>query len=170
VPKHGGGRKRKRKGRPRPAKLPLSYTGESDVETAATSSFEADSEVSKATGVVLRTGSVFIPGEDQTQAPEIASETIVEEAVVQTWPGLVEQVVTGRLLTYSALFVASFVVWVVALAWMFLQDNAAGKLEGWVGLEWLGVKATILTGFIVLANTVGGVFLGLRKWLKRQAS
>jgi hypothetical protein len=53
---------------------------------------------------------------------------------------------------------------------MFLQDNAAGKLEGWVGLEWLGVKATILTGFIVLANTVGGVFIGLRKWLKRQAS
>lgn len=92
--------------------------------------------------------------EEQTSVPSV-EDTPPSEPVADSAAGVVEKLLAGRLsMTPSTLGTVGVLVWVVVIGWMFLQDNGAGRLSGWEGVQWFLVKASLVT--LLVGLTVGG--------------
>jgi len=92
----------------------------------------------------------------ETSAPAIGVSEA--EAPATTWAGVFDRYVRGKLrFGFRTVVRIVPIAWFAVVAWLFLQDNDAGRLEGWPGLQQLGIKAAVLAILAVVAVVGSGV-------------
>ena len=124
------GRRRRRRPKPPPTpqkEIPLVASTEADITEAGTAPPEGES----------------IP--DRWQAGETSDATPEDEADVPelktTTAGLFQHLLTGGIqVGPKQLLRLALIGYVAGGSWLFLQDNAVGRLETEAGLQWFLVK------------------------------
>jgi hypothetical protein len=101
--------------------------------------------------------SEWISGRDSTTIEPSEDD---RDAFAQTFPGLIDKHFLHRGLRVPiGIAVAIIIVcWVGLLAWLFIQDNAAGRLESAAGITQFIKKAKIAT---LIVSSGGLLLLGL---------
>jgi len=79
---------------------------------------------------------------DSTSAPKIGEESDEEEQYAQSYPALIEKYILSRH------FIA-FLLALVLIGYVFIQDNAAGNLKNWDGIWWTIQKSGILLALLL---------------------
>ena len=79
---------------------------------------------------------------DSTNAPEIGEASEEQEQYAQSYPALIEKYV------FSKHFIP-FLLALMVIGFIFIQDNAAGKLTSWNELWWTIQKSGILLGIFL---------------------
>jgi hypothetical protein len=81
----------------------------------------------------------WLPSEAPTSMETL--EDAEDAQAVSTPAGLLHSVLVGGVrLTRPVVGLALAIAWVLFAAWVFLQDNGAGKIQTWEGLRWFSVK------------------------------
>ena len=80
--------------------------------------------------------------QDSTTAPDIGSPSGEEKYVASQW-GLVDKYIFGK--KYLP-----FTLVVIAIGWIIIQDNGAGKLENWASMWWTIQKCGVILGLFIL--------------------
>lgn len=80
---------------------------------------------------------------DSTNAPNIGEETKVQEGYAQSQAALLDKYVLSR---HSAPFILAIII----IGAIFIQDNGAGKLINWEGIWWTVQKSVILISIVFL--------------------
>jgi len=80
---------------------------------------------------------------DSTNAPRIGEESEEREEYAGSQAALIDKYILSR---HSAPFVLAIMV----IGYIFIQDNGAGKLTNWEGIWWAVQKSGILAGIIFL--------------------
>ena len=89
-----------------------------------------------------------------TQAPSIG-ETERTEGYAATTPELAHRILEGNVLISPAtLIILLPVIWLLVIGWIFVQDNAAGKLQDLQGMGWFAVKAGVIGLFALIVAFV----------------
>ena len=92
-----------------------------------------------------------------TNAPAIG-EPDRDEKYSGSTPELAHRILTGKLpLHLTTVWLLLSLVWFLAAAWTFQQDNGSGKLQSWSGIGWFFVKAGVLAIAGVLAGGVAKI-------------
>jgi hypothetical protein len=100
---------------------------------------------------------------EPTRAPRIG-EPEPTEGYAATTPELAHRIISGKILVSpSSLLIMLPVILLIVVAWLGIQDNAAGKLQNREGFEWLGIKAAV----VAAATLVVALILVLVEWLRR---
>jgi hypothetical protein len=95
--------------------------------------------------------------EQTTNAPRIG-EPEPSEGYAGSTPELAHRFLAGKVpLRIGTIWLVITIAWFVAIAWLFQQDNAAGKIDGWPGIRWFLAKSLVVTGFALVAGVVGAV-------------
>lgn len=80
---------------------------------------------------------------DSTNAPRIGEESEEREQYAESQAALIDKYILSR---HSVPFVLA----IIAIGYIFTQDNGAGKLTDWEGIWWAVQKSGILVGIIFL--------------------
>jgi hypothetical protein len=80
---------------------------------------------------------------DSTNAPKIGEESEEQERYAQSQAALLDKYVLSR-------HTAPFILAIIAIGYIFIQDHGAGKLTNWEGIWWAVQKSGILVGIIFL--------------------
>jgi hypothetical protein len=78
---------------------------------------------------------------DSTNAPKIGEESEEQERYAGSQAALIDKYILSR---HSVPFVLAIIV----IGYIFIQDNGAGKLTNWEGIWWAVQKSGILAGII----------------------
>lgn len=92
---------------------------------------------------------------DATNAPRLGEDEPRPSAYAQTAAALLDKYVLGR-------DFISFTLLVIGIGWIFLFDNANGKLATWEGLLWTVGKSCVL---VLLFVGVLVLHWAYKKWL-----
>jgi hypothetical protein len=100
----------------------------------------------------------FFHNPDATNVEDI--EYSESSDYVATGPALLDKFLHGRIpLPKGPVIVLLVIGWFGFLSWLFLQENAAGRIEDWAGLGQLGIKAGIYTVYALLVIVIVCVVL-----------
>ena len=80
---------------------------------------------------------------DSTNAPKIGEEPEEQERYVGSQAALIDKYILSR---HSVPFILAIIV----IGYIFIQDNGAGKLTNWEGVWWAVQKSGILAGIICM--------------------
>lgn len=78
---------------------------------------------------------------DSTNAPKIGEQSEEQIPYAGSYAALIDKYLLSK---YSI----PFVIAIILIGWVFIQDNAAGKLINWQGIFWTIQKSGIILGII----------------------
>jgi len=133
--------KRKKKKRKR---IPQRRVFVSEEETGSSPSPRPDVTLTPDVSLETPTGSQLL-SRDSTNAPKVGEKAEEEEQYAESQAALIDKYILSR---HSIPFLLALGV----IGYLFIQDNAAGKLVSWKGIWWTIQKSGILLVifFIVL--------------------
>lgn len=92
--------------------------------------------------------------QDSTSVPEIGEESEAEEPLAENKWALIDKYILSKKLI-------PFVLAIIVIGWMLIQDNGAGKLIDWKAMWWTLQKCFVvlgLYGFIVFIQWIQQTF------------
>jgi len=131
--------KRKRKVK---KKIPPKIVFIPDEETGTSLLLHPNATLTPEASLESPTSAQWLPG-DSTSAPKIAEESDEEEQYAQSYPALIEKYILSR-------HFIPFLLAIVLIGYVFIQDNAAGNLRNWSGIWWTIQKSGILLALLLV--------------------
>lgn len=93
------------------------------------------------------TNGQWLPG-DSTNAPKVGEEPEEQKQYAGTQSALIDKYLFSRL-SYPLLLLP-LIAAIVVIAFIFIQDNAAGQMKSWQEISWTIKKSGVFSGILVV--------------------
>lgn len=89
--------------------------------------------------------------DDSTSVPEIGGETEAPEPLAESQWALIDKYIIRKKLIH-------FVIVMIVIGWIIIQDNSAGKLTDWKAIWWTLKKCFVILGLYGFIFLIKGVW------------